>query len=334
MKRILIIVSFCTLAMSCESDELVVKSMPKDNLVGNASLTGKLLRMAQYPTAIDDMIDNSSCFAIQFPYTVTVNGQTVAVASENQYQTVLDIMAQDDNDSDMVTIQFPVNVTYTNYTEATFANQAQFNAAVANCTASIELSCISLPYPLTVKSYNSHYQQADAFSIGSKKGLYEFLENINSYDALAFDYPLAFSTPNGSVIVEDNGQLESAIDTYSINCQVVTNPNTDFDAVIVQGTWYVSYFFRDIDETADYAAYDFTFNLNGTITVTGGSSGTGTWQSYTDSGELKADFTFSSNALEELEEDWTITQVTPSLIKMEHTSGGGNEIRYLYLSKN
>jgi hypothetical protein len=336
MKRILIIASFCTLGMSCETEALAIKSEPQDNLVGNASLTGKLLRMAQYPTAIDNMIDNTSCFAINFPYTVTVNNQTVAVTSENDYQTVNDILAENANDNDVVTIQFPVTVTYANYTEAAFATQAQLSNAITNCTASAELSCMGLPYPLTIKSYNSNYRNATTIDVANKKGLYQFLENISSYDAVAFEYPLAFITPSGSSInIENSSQLEAAIDTYTDDCQTGTIPDNDFDTVITQGTWYVSYFFRDSDETGDYAAYDFTFNPNGSITVTGGASpSTGTWQTYTDDSEQVADFTFSSNALEELEEDWTITEVTPTLIKMEHVSGGGDDIRYLYLAKN
>lgn len=338
MKRILIIIAICILAVSCQTDELVVNNAPQDNLIGNTSLISKLMQMSQYPTTVDNVVDNTSCFAIQLPYNVVVNGQPITVNDESDYQEIQNILDEDDSNEDTIAIQFPVNVTYADYSEAPLATQSQFNEAIANCTGTIELACIGLSYPLGIKTYNSNNQLAETFNLGSKKGLYEFLnEDLGLYDAVTFIYPMPFSTPNGtSITIENNSQLESTIDSYTDDCTgVIPNPNPVFDDVITQGTWYVSYFFRDFDQTDDYEDFDFTFLDNGTASVSGGSSPiTGTWNSYEDSGQLEVVFTFSSSALEELEEDWDVTEFSETLIKMRHVSGGGDDIRYLYLTRN
>lgn len=339
MKRIIFICLLGILALSCGSDELVINNSPQDNIIGNVSLTEKLRRVSQYPTTIDNIIDNSSCFAIQFPYTVIANGQTVNVNDALGYQEVKDIFNANGSDVDAVVIQFPVDVIYADYSEASFATQTQFNEAVLNCTGSIELACMGFNFPLAMKTYRSHDQLAQTINLTTKKGLFEFLSSMENYDVAGFDYPITFNIPGGNEeIITVNNQLESVINDFTDECMAGIDPGPtpgSFEEVIMEGSWYVSYFFRDSDQTDDYEDYDFIFNSNGTVTVTGGSSpGTGTWISYTDSGELITEFTFTSSALEELVEDWTVTEFTETQIKMEHVSGGGDDIRYLYLTRN
>jgi hypothetical protein len=337
MKNLILITLLGFLYVSCETEEMVVKNAPENNLAQNAVLKNKLMRVAQSPSALDNFIDQSSCFAVKFPFTVSIGSDVVNVSSENDYQEVRDVLAQDD---DPLIIQYPVTVIFPDYTERTLTSQSEYTAALAACTPSIELSCIALQYPVTIKSYNSQNQLAQAFTLENKKALYTILDDDSFYDALAIDYPVSITTPAGiTVVIDDNTALEALIDNYTDECLAAlepsTNPNPVFEDVIAEGTWYVSYFFRDNDQTNDYEDFDFDFNSNGTVTVTGGGPPTGgSWNAYTDSGEEKVDFSFSSSQLEELSEDWTITSFTTTLIKLEHESGGGDEIRYLYLTRN
>ncbi len=328
---------FC---ISCETESYIVKNEPQDNLLNNAALKNKLLQVSQYPTAIDNIIDGTSCFAVNFPVTVMANNQTVVINDASDYQQVRDIFGASAADTDSVVIQFPITVTYTDYSERTMASQTEFSNAMAACLASVELSCIDLLYPLGIKAYDFNNQFAEAFTLGNEEALHGFLNHQSNYGAYTFSYPLTLYDPEGNGIsVADNTALESAIDGYTDDCLALLDPGTidpepDFTEVITGGTWYVSYFFRDTDQTSDYTAYDFTFNPDGSVIVSGANPNTGTWQSYTDSGDLVAEYTFSSSSLEELEEDWTVTEFSPTLIKMEHVSGGGSDIRYFYLQKN
>jgi hypothetical protein len=340
MKRIIFLLALCITAFSCQTEELVVNNAPQDNLAADAALAGKLKRMAQYPTAVDNVVDGTACFSVQMPFTVTVNAQTVMVDGTEDYQTIRNIIDQNNSDNDIVVIQFPVNVTYADYTGTTIANQAQFNEAVSGCVGSIELSCINLVFPLEINTYNIQDQLGQTFDLGTEEALFEFIQTLNLYDAVAFDYPISFTAPNGSVLsIANNDELEAAIDSYTDECLDALipgpDPETPFEEVITSGTWYVSYFFRDQDDTEDYEDYDFTFNTNGTINITGGSSAiTGNWATFTDDGELELDLTFSSSALSELAEDWTVVNFTATVIELQKVSGGGDEIRYLTFTRN
>jgi len=341
MIRILILALFCIVGISCQTEEHVINNAPQDNLTGNIALATKLAQMVQYPTAIDNVIDGTGCFSIQLPFTVVVNSQTIVVDNVADYQTVRNLLAEDDTNIDTIAIQFPVNVTYADYTTAVMASQAQFAAAVAGCSATTELSCIDLLYPLEVQTYNSDNQLAESFDIGTEEAFYQFLTTLALYDAVTLNYPVAFVNPDGvTVNVNNNEELESAIDSYTDECLVLLNPGADpgnpdltFEEALTAGTWHVSYFFKDQDETEDYENFDFAFNDSGTITVTGGSS-TGSWSTATDDGELELNLNFSSSALEELAEDWTVVSWTETTIELEKISGGGDDIRSLHFTKN
>jgi hypothetical protein len=338
MKKIVVFALMCIICISCETESHIIKNEPQDNILNNPALKSKLLRVSQYKTAVDNVIDGTSCFAVNLPVTVVVNDQPVIIDDAADYQQVRDILEASADDTDSVLIQFPITVTYADYTEQPIANQPEFNNAVAGCQSSMELSCMQLLYPLEIKAYDFDNQFAEVFTIGNKRALFRFLNQQSNYGAVSFAYPLTLNNPDGTGIsIADNTLLESTIDSYTQECLDMLIPGPvelEFEEVIVQGSWHVSYFFRDTDQTSDYAAYDFTFNPDGTVAVSGVTPNTGTWESYTDSGELKAEYTFSSTSLEELEEDWTVTEFTATLIKMEHESGGGSEIRYFYLQKN
>lgn len=338
MKEAILIIIASFFVISCEVEETVIKNAPTDNLVSNVTLTDKLLRMVQSPTAIDDIIDGSSCFAISFPFTAVANGIQVNLQDESDYQQVRNIQNESNSDVDTVVLQYPVTVVYTDYSEATITSQQEFDEIVANCNGSIELSCMTLSYPVGIKSYNSKNQLAESFNLGDKKAVYELLRNLDKYDALVLNYPIIFNAPDGTALaIENNELLETEIDDYTDECQAALNPEPDpvFADVIVQGTWYISYFFLVTDQTADYADYDFTFTSDGSCTVTGGSELIlGFWAVSPDIAQPEAAFTFSSPEFDNLSQIWAITSVSETLITMHIEANGIEPERYFSLSKN
>ena len=341
MKKIIILLAIILLATSCETESLVIKNSAQDNLSENTVLIQKLKRLSQFPTTSDNIVDRSSCFALRLPVTVTANNQVVIINSVADYQEVRNIFDQNTGDTDTILLQFPVTIIFTDYSELVLETPDAFEAATANCIASIELSCIDFIYPMQIKSYNSGRQLAETFSLGSKKALFQFLDHAQMYDAVSLTFPLDFIAPDGIILrIENNNELEDSIDRSTDDCLAAfnnepTNPGTDtVEEVLTQGNWYVSYFFRETNQTSDYATYDFTFNTNGTASVTGGSSAiTGSWASILENSEKKIAFAFSSSSLEELEESWVVTEFTATLIKMRYESGGSGT-RYLHLTRN
>ncbi len=110
------------------------------------------------------------------------------------------------------------------------------------------------------------------------------------------------------------------------------------NTTVSAGTWRVSYFFDDTDETVDFNGYAFTFNAGGTVNaVKAGNIVTGTWRTGTDDSKAKLYLAFtapSNSDFLELTEDWHVLERSDTKIRMQHISGGNGGTDYLTLEKN
>jgi len=126
-----------------------------------------------------------------------------------------------------------------------------------------------------------------------------------------------------------------------VACDDEDNPVVDEEQVresLADGTWRVTYFFDEKDETSDYEGYVFTFGANGTAIVTKNSTPVfGTWivgNSITGTVELMLGFGLTT-PLEELAADWTIVESSNVRMKMQHVSNSGTgDTETLILEKN
>lgn len=111
-----------------------------------------------------------------------------------------------------------------------------------------------------------------------------------------------------------------------------SNPST----IVKQGTWRVTLFNDNgTIKTSNFSGYNFTFGSTGVVTVSGPSSVTGSWSSFTDSGKQKFDMNFGAiTNFNQLNEDWEVTSQSASRIELKHVSGGDGGISYLTIEKN
>ncbi|MBX2828258.1 MAG: hypothetical protein KTR22_08850 [Flavobacteriaceae bacterium] len=97
---------------------------------------------------------------------------------------------------------------------------------------------------------------------------------------------------------------------------------------LTTGDWYVTYFFDDEDETADFADNVFDFNLDGTATADDGTQVTdGIWDtSVGDETDLELNLNFGTSIpLDELADDWDVLEATMDIIRLKDISGDGSE---------
>ena len=111
--------------------------------------------------------------------------------------------------------------------------------------------------------------------------------------------------------------------------------NVDDSALVnalTNGDWYVTYFFDDTDETADFADYVFNFASDNTATAVDMSSTTnGTWSTASgDETELELNLNFGTSIpLDELADDWDVLEVTNDIIRLKDISGGDGSEDFL-----
>ena len=327
--------------MSCQTEENEVIQDPNQNLTNISPLTTLMTRVTQNPTSGDNIMDNSSCFSVVLPATVIVNGQNIVVSTQADYQTVQDAIDAFSNDDDIVNFIYPITIQFQNFSTQVLQDSDDLDDVIDDCGEDDgfdEIDCISFNFPIVINVYNANNQLANTITINNNTDLYNFLENLEDNEYVAIQYPISLIDSNGvNVTITNNDQLEDVIEDSIDDCDDSPSGggSSALSSIIVDGTWYVSYFFDDTDETSDYAGYNFTFNVSGTATaVKNTTTINGSWSNYIDSGDEKLEFSFDGSILDELEDDWEVTEYSATQIRLKDVSGGGSGTDYLYLTKN
>lgn len=343
LRQILWLNAILIFLFACQSEENEVVQDTTQNLTNNAPLSNLMIRVSQNPTSNDNVIDNSSCFSVVLPVTVIVNGQNIVVATAADYQAVQDAIDAFSNDDDIVNFVYPITIQYQNFSTQTLNSSNDLDDALDQCGEDDgfdEIDCISFNFPFSINVYDANNQLAETITIDNNSELYNFLENLEDNIYIAIQYPISIVNSNGqTVVITNNDQLEDVIEDSIDDCD--DNPSgggggsSDLTAILTSGTWYVSYFFDDTDETSNYAGYTFTFNTNGTsLAVRNSVSLNGAWSNYIDSGDEKLNLSFDGLTLDELEDDWEVVEFTSTQIRLKDVSGGGGGTDYLYFTKN
>ncbi len=101
-------------------------------------------------------------------------------------------------------------------------------------------------------------------------------------------------------------------------CEDTASNNSPVEDVIVDGTWYVTYFWdKTKDETGDFAGYSFRFLENGTLEAEkAGTIRTGTWQISLSSNKFIINMNHPK-PLEEIDDDWLIIEQSANQLKLK-----------------
>lgn len=132
------------------------------------------------------------------------------------------------------------------------------------------------------------------------------------------------------------------------------NPNNNIQQIaqiednVQTGTWRVSNFIDSGEnETFDFSGYDFTFNMDGSLVASNGTTTfTGTWSitddsNSSDDSSSDDDIDFNiffpvpdSNDFEDLNDDWDIVSATSTRIELIDISGGNGGTDMLTFERN
>lgn len=340
IKYIVQLMLFIFLFGACQKEDETTVIQNPNNIFPGSSLAKLISRVSQNPTELDNIIDNTSCFSVQLPVSVVVNGQIITITTQSDYQLVQNAIDFYTTDDDVVHFEYPITIQFQNFTTQVVNDSNQLDDIIDDCNDDDgfdEIDCIAINYPIAINIYDSNNQVANTITIQSNPQLFNFIGSLSTSIIAAIVYPISVTNSNGEdVLINSNTTLETFINSSIDDCDDSgINPNPTFTSAITSGSWYVSYFFIDEDHTSEYNEYTFTFMSNGAISVLKNTTtSSGWWSTYTDSGEYKIDLSFDNSDLDELQDDWTIIDYTTTTIHLKHVSGSGSDIRYLYFTKN
>lgn len=343
MKKFYSLSFFCVLFLSMifiscqkEAEEFINDSPNDETITANSTLTNLLLRTSQNPGSADNIIDGNSCSAVVYPVSVIVNGQDIEITSEADLVIIQQIYDQFPNDNDTLEIVFPINVVLENFTEITINNQTELQALIAACdTSNSEITCVDFIYPITFFVYNADQEQTSSVTVNNDVELFLFLFGLDNNNYISIDFPISVTLSDGTITeVNSNQQLQTII----ADCINENNDPEDTSEQIqnlTTGNWYLTYYFDDYDETNDFNGYEFTFDTDNTAEATNGSNTVnGTWIIAGSNNDNLSLFFGNNNPFDELDEDWSILEITSEVIRLKHISGGDGSVDFLTFERD
>ncbi|MCF6132956.1 hypothetical protein [Flavobacterium wongokense] len=337
--RYLITIFVFFLLAACQIEENSVTQQDTNAFLKSSPIAGLLSRTSQNPTALDNVLDNSSMIKMQLPATVTVNGNDITVNTSADYQLVQDAIDAYPTDDDIVHCHFPMVIEFQNYSTQTVYNYTQMHDAIQGCGEDDhfdEIACISLVYPIRVNVYDTDNQIANTFTMEGNSNLFNFLANLNNSTYVGIDYPISAIDANSQTIVlNSNAELMDFIENSIDECEDMGgNSPMDLNQLLVNNNWHITYcLYYGVDKTAYYQGYDFDYNGNGTVTAQKNSITTqGDWDINDDNGFQRLSLNFDGSDLHDIETNWRVVEYSDTVIKLKKQNSNNND--YLTFTKN
>ena len=327
--------------ISCQDEEKLVIQDIKQNLSAKSPLASLISRVSQNATSKDNILDKSSCFNVQLPVSVIVNKKQITISSQNDYKVVQNALDAFSNDDDVVNFVYPITIQFQNYKTKLIANPDQLEDIIDKCDDDDgfdEIDCLQINYPIKINIYNADNQIANSITIQNDKDLYNFLKDLVSNVFISINYPISIINSKGqNVVITNNSNFENSIEEGIKDCNTNSGSvgNQNFVLIVTNGTWHVSYYFDDSDETLNFKGYNFTFNSNGTIMVVKEKNTiAGNWSTFVNSGQNIFLLKFDDSKLDDLEDDWKITEFTSTNVRLKNKDASDGATDYLYFTKN
>lgn len=317
---------------SCQSEVNEIDGQNPNTNAANSTATTNFKRTAMFDGSADDMLDGTSCSSIVLPAIATVNGIRVSLFTQLDYQQVLTIFGQFNNDQDTVILQFPLRVKTSNYTEVVVNSQSEYNAIVNGCTAAQSsgqsaISSVKITFPMTILTYNTSFQQTGSVVITSNQQLYTYMSNISSTELFSVKYPITVTAIDGSkTTLTGDAEFQAAI-TASLKTKATmaaaAESSKQMEAVLVNGLFKVqSYVNGGVDTATTYKDFTIDFANDMSLKVFSGltTAATGTYAASSQT-DVFLKLTFSGNtAFNLLNNTWKVTSFNAASINLQSST--------------
>jgi hypothetical protein len=327
IRNSLLAISLILLA-SCQEEAFeIIQEAPEEVLTANSEVATLMQKTATNDGSKDNILDNSSCFNVELPVTINVNGLDMIVDSEEDFEVIEAIFDQFEDDDDIVDFVFPITIILADHTEVVINNQEQLEEYMDLCQEEDDdIECIDFVYPITFSIYNSSNNLIGTETVEKDRELYHFVKNIKQSDIISINFPIELKMSDETIVTVNNMmELLQAIDAAKDSCD--EDDDNDFgdddftkerlDNLLVKCPWIVHDMLRNALSVNDkYREYVMIFHENGVVKVRSrnGDQLTGEWATrITDEGaKLKLEFT----NLMDFTLEWTVHDISHGKIKL------------------
>jgi len=335
-----ILLAFALSFTACSTEEPLNLQLDEQQTLTANSATSKLIeRTVSNDGSWDNIVDESSCFDIQFPYAVMVNGLEITIDSREDLKIIEELFDAIDTDDDILDIIFPITITMADYTDITINGIADLREIAERCVEGgddEDIECIDVIYPVTLFTYNPNLEQTGSVTVESDKEMRRFFASLNEDDLISIEFPVMFETYDGTkVTVNNNQELADAMERAKEACdEDDDNDHNDddftmerLDNLLVECPWLVKEIKRNNQySTEQYFDYALNFNEDGTVVARdrAGNMLEGEWE--TRVSDYRVKLTLEFEFLEDFTLDWFVYEIDKDRIKLYILGPDGDKI--------
>lgn len=332
MKRIfkttsLLILLITLSVLSCRNEESEFIETPADETLSAASPLASLIRNTTLNDgSVDNIIDGANCLEIEFPFTVIVNGIEIVINSEDDFDTVEDIIDEFEDDIDSIEIEYPITIILSDFTEILVNSEDELEDLADDCLGDNveddDIECIDFQYPINASVFNTNNELIQSLTFLNDEQFFDFIDDIDENDLVVLDLPITVIFFDGTTqSINSLAELQAVIENAEDDCD--EDDDNDFDdddcdscsvdslTDILTGCteWEVDKLERNDNDLEDlYVGYAFMFMADGTISVdTGTNIYPGTWSASGTANNIQV--TIDIPALPDCSDVWNLHEI-------------------------
>ena len=270
-----IFVLFCF--TSCQDEISQIEDQnEQETLVPSSNLANLMSRTATNDGAIDDFLDNASCFSVELPVTIVLSDITIIIETEADLFELEDLLSNVTVDEDILDFIFPITVIFSDYSEIVIENEDELLNFIEACVEDDNdvIECADFVYPISFSVFNSGFNLVETIVIENDEALYVFLEELEQDDntlIVSLNFPVTLEYGNGeSIEVNTNEELANAIEDAEQFCEDDSDDCLQDEVALnlIECPWEVYLYTNEDVDNLD-GPYIFNFNENGVLTIEG-----------------------------------------------------------------
>ncbi len=324
---------------SCQDEfEQLPEDQAQQEAIAVNSTTAKLIEeTSSNDGSFDNIVDESSCFNIKFPYAVRVHGVELTINTVQDLDAIEDIYDALEADDDILDIIFPITITMADYADITINGIEGLRELAQECKEGgddDDIECIDFVYPITMYTFDLNNQETGNVSIEGDKDLRRFFAGLDENDLISMGFPVTLKLYDGStMVVDSNAELANAIENAKDLCdEDDDNDYNDDDFTqerlenyLVECPWLIHEVKRENQlQTDQYIDYVMNFTEDGAVKIVDreGNMLNGTWSTRVAEHRvlLKLEFT----ELVDFTLEWYVYEIGEGKIKLY--AGDGDKI--------
>jgi hypothetical protein len=204
MKNLFLALLILLCCIGCQEEELtIVQSEEQNSFLQDSELKLLLQGVSCHDGSYDDLVDQSSCFSINFPYQVLLNNET------HNINSVDDLLAI--SEEDKVVPLFPILLTYATYEQLEINSEQELIAQITQCNTgelfNNRITCLDMVYPININLYNQDSSNFETVVFDHDKKTFQSIASYDNSQLASIVFPIFITTHSGEVLSISSNEL-------------------------------------------------------------------------------------------------------------------------------